>query len=284
MSQARSLIRPLLVVSALAGCTDDAAPDPDVFHESAVAASMAASTSLVSDIEREQVAGDVHHYSVLITVGDGPSDRIRLHRMVREKAPWQPRQTVGNVMLLHGDFSTFESNFAPGLVGTAAPREHGLAAYLAQQGIDVWGFDRRWTTTPPETTDFTGFEDMTMAAAVDDAERALLFARTFRGLTGACGRMNQSFIPLPVPIGSKCAAFASSANRSRSPSGSRTTQFSSCSPTKKFPFTKHASYPNIFLGRASGCSGSAALNLSINSALDFFHPIVVSSRSYDARP
>jgi len=55
---------------------------------------------VVQGIQREVVAGDVAHYSVVLKVGDGPNARLVLHRVVREEAPWWPEATPGAVMLL----------------------------------------------------------------------------------------------------------------------------------------------------------------------------------------
>ncbi|MDC3955278.1 hypothetical protein KEG38_15540 [Polyangium jinanense] len=88
-------------------------------------------------------------------------------------------------MLLHGDFATFDTNFAPSLTSAAAAPDQDLAVYLARRGIDVWGLDRRWTTAPKDGADFSDFAEMGVVQAVSDTGRALLFARSLRGLTGA---------------------------------------------------------------------------------------------------
>ncbi|UQA63919.1 hypothetical protein E8A73_036990 [Polyangium aurulentum] len=88
-------------------------------------------------------------------------------------------------MLLHGDFATFTTNFAPSLMSDAAQPDHALAVYLAERGIDVWGLDRRWTTAPKDGADFSDFADMGVAQAVSDTGNALIFARSIRTLTGA---------------------------------------------------------------------------------------------------
>ncbi|MBN1206300.1 MAG: hypothetical protein JXB05_15390 [Myxococcaceae bacterium] len=88
-------------------------------------------------------------------------------------------------MLLHGDFSTFTSNFVPSPLQAERPSGHGLAVYLARQGIDVWGVDRRWSTAPSEGASLSDFAGMGFAAAIDDVGRALSLARALRGLTGS---------------------------------------------------------------------------------------------------
>jgi hypothetical protein len=77
-------------------------------------------------------------------------------------------------LALHGDFSTFDSNF----VGDGS----GLAVYLAKRGLDVWGVDRRWTLVPAGTSDVSGLRAQGFAAAVADTELALAVARALRAL------------------------------------------------------------------------------------------------------
>jgi len=145
------------------------------------------SEGTVLSVAREELAGDVYHYSILLKVGDTPNARLRLHRVVRERAPWRPRPANQAILLLHGDFSTFMSNFAPLLASSAGQPRGGLAVYLAEQGIDVWGLDRRWTTAPSEGADLSDFAEMGFAGALDDVRRALALAREIRGRTGAGG-------------------------------------------------------------------------------------------------
>jgi hypothetical protein len=129
------------------------------------------------------VAGDVYHYELVVPVGDGPNAKLRLHRVVREAAPWVPRATAGAAMLLHGDFSTFVTNFAPGL-GSPPSAAPGLAPYLAARGLDVWGVDRRWTLAEGDVSDLGA---MGVAQEVEDVRAALAFARATRAVTGHGG-------------------------------------------------------------------------------------------------
>src|SRR4051812_22194470 len=83
---------------ALAGCAgggEESSPtSPEPTQE--------ASASLQT-FERRALTGDVVEYSAVVPVGPGPSDRIRVHRVVRERARFQPRSTRAAVMMLHGD-------------------------------------------------------------------------------------------------------------------------------------------------------------------------------------
>lgn len=116
---------------------------------------------------REHVSADIYHYELVLPIGDTPNAALRIHRVVRERAPFVPRRTQRAAMLLHGDFSTFATNFLP-----------GMAPYLAGRDIDVWGLDRRWTLA---TDDVSDFGDVGVAREVDDLRIALAFARAMRG-------------------------------------------------------------------------------------------------------
>jgi len=172
---------------AALGCTTETAPpvDDETALLDSVEESSAAIAAKVTAVERKQVAGDIHHYSFVLQVGNTPNARVRVHRIVREDAPFRARPSAHSIMLLHGDFASFVTNFAPSLMSAAAQPDHALAIDLAQRGIDVWGLDRRWTTTPKDDADFSDYAAMGVEQAVSDTGRALRFARSVRGLTGA---------------------------------------------------------------------------------------------------
>ncbi|MBX3157033.1 MAG: hypothetical protein KF773_13745 [Deltaproteobacteria bacterium] len=95
-----------------------------------------------------------------------------------------PRRTAKAAALLHGDFSTFLTSFAPTLGSPASPAP-GMAPYLAARNIDVWGVDRRWTL-PGAAGDVSDFATMGLAQEVDDVRTALALARAVR-LAGGSG-------------------------------------------------------------------------------------------------
>jgi hypothetical protein len=148
----------------------DNAPDTD--------ADIGTKVELFSRAARTSLGSDLAHYSVILPVGPGPDDRIRLHRVVRETSPGHPVRTRGAVTLMHGDFATFESNFAAG--------EASLAAFLARRDIDVWGIDRRWTLLPADG-DKTSLTHQGYAMALADTRIALGVVRGARLLTGQGG-------------------------------------------------------------------------------------------------
>jgi len=169
------MFRYVLVFAVLAGCVEDPAEPASSSTEQA--ASLA--------FTRERVAGDVYHYSLVLPVGTGVNRSVRVHRIVRELAPFVPRPSAKAALLMHGDFATFVTNFAPSLGDPASPVT-GLAPFLASRGIDVWGIDRRWTL-PGVADDVSDFGTMGVAQEVDDLRAVLAFARAFRIAGGSGG-------------------------------------------------------------------------------------------------
>jgi hypothetical protein len=163
---------------------DPVPEDPMTFEEAADEASADAALTVVS-LDREQVTDDVAHYTVVVRLSDAPGAEIAVHGVVHESSPGMAKATPGAIMLLHGDFATFPSNFLPEPAEPEGPASRGLAGYLAEQGIDVWGVDRRWTRTPADAKDFPGYATMGLAEELDDTGRALAFARAVRALTGS---------------------------------------------------------------------------------------------------
>lgn len=173
---------------AASACTTEA-PAPMMGDEDALAAAADASGDEIQaelvELKRQQVDGDIYHYSFLLKVGNTANARIRVHRIVREDKPWRALPSSRSIMLLHGDFASFSTNFAPSLMSAAAKSDQGLAVYLAKREMDVWGLDRRWTTTPKEGADFSDFADMGVVQINGDTGNALRFARSLRERTGA---------------------------------------------------------------------------------------------------
>jgi hypothetical protein len=132
-------------------------------------------------VKREHVTADLYHYQFDIRVGATPNALVRVHRVVRELSPWRPRPSAHAVMLLHGDFATFVTNFVPTL-GTPASSAPGLAPYLASRGVDTWGVDRRWTL-PATDGDISDLGEMGVDQELGDIAVALAFARATRAVT-----------------------------------------------------------------------------------------------------
>lgn len=165
-----------LTLIAFAACTSAFAAPPSLTE-----AEELASVRSPFAVKRERVTADIYHYQFDIRVGSTPNALVRVHRVVRERAPWLPRPTASAVMLLHGDFANFVTNFVPTLGSPASPAP-GLAPYLASQGIDAWGVDRRWTL-PTADGDISDLGEMGVDQELGDLAVALAFARATRTLT-----------------------------------------------------------------------------------------------------
>src|SRR3569832_1950065 len=151
---------PALACALVPAC---AADEPEVTSTAAQDVSLG--------FHREHVTGDIYHYTLVLPVGKTANAAIKLHRMVRELAPFVPRPTAHAAMLLHGDFADFYSIFA-----------FGLAPYLAAHDTDVWGMDRRWTLA---TDDISDFGTMSVAQELADLHTALALARATRTADGS---------------------------------------------------------------------------------------------------
>ncbi len=171
----RSLSAVAWVSFALTGCVS-------TDHTGAETSSIDSAMTL--SFHREHVAADVFHYALVLPLGTGANAAVRVHRIVREVAPYVPRPTSRAALLMHGDFSTFVTNFAPTLGDPSSPAG-GLAPYLAARDIDVWGLDRRWAL-PGATDDVSDFATMGVAQELEDVRVVLSFARGVR-LAGGSG-------------------------------------------------------------------------------------------------
>lgn len=138
----------------------------------------------ISDPIREELPGNVAHYSYRMRVGWGPHDFIRLHRVVKERRPYRPIRTRHAIFLQHGDAVGFVK-FLFGAASPSAPDDHAAAVYLAQHDVDVWGIDQNWVLVPEETADFGFMQDWGMDNQISNLRQALATARLTRLFTGS---------------------------------------------------------------------------------------------------
>src|SRR5262245_48199474 len=110
----------VLVPLLTAACTATSPDAPAVANAPLVAA---------PTVTRQHIRDDLYHSQFDIPVGSSANARVRVHRVVRELAPWRPRPSAHAVMLLHGDFASFVTNFVP-VLGNPASID-GLAPWLA---------------------------------------------------------------------------------------------------------------------------------------------------------
>jgi pimeloyl-ACP methyl ester carboxylesterase len=137
----------------------------------------AAATSPVSSIERRVLADGVAEYFFTIRVGSGPYDQIGVHRVVKETAPNVPAHASRAVFLAPGDIWNFRAAFLTGA--------HPIPVFLAQNGVDVWGIDYRWTFVPASVTDLSFMKDWGLEQDARDLGVAIGAARVTRALTGS---------------------------------------------------------------------------------------------------
>ena len=141
--------------------------------------------------DRTVLGDDIVHYRYDVVVGPGKFDVIRLHRVVRERHPYQPIRTLDGVLLLAGSPNYFEAMFLEPLISQVVPWDRALAVYLAQNDIDVWGMDYAWALVPAGTTDFSFMKGWGLGKDGQHTEIALSLARLLRGLSGqGFGQLN----------------------------------------------------------------------------------------------
>ena len=134
---------------------------------------------VLRQFERRALTNDVVEYTYTVRVGDGPYDEIGLHRVVRE-IDGKPVRTERAVFLAHGDAWNFRAAFMSGA--------HPLPVFLAQQGVDVWGIDFRWTRVPV-TVDPSFMQSWGLGQDAADLGVALGIARFARTSNGNPGKL-----------------------------------------------------------------------------------------------
>ena len=126
-----------------------------------------------------QISSNVNQFYYLVTTGPGRYDHIGIHRVTRVDANGNPKPSDNAILMVHGDIGPFDQAFFGGI------SRDSVAAYLASQGIDVWGIDLAWTLVPAGENDFTFMKNWGMQHDINDIETALTFARSIRSQTGS---------------------------------------------------------------------------------------------------
>jgi len=139
----------------------------------------------VARYRRDPLPGNIAHYTFILRTGPGPYDEIGLHRVVKEKRAFAPIKSSRNIFLQHGDAKDFSGIFLPGMRSSHTADEHGIAYFLADADVDVWGIDQAWTLVPPGLSDVSFMMDWGLDRQVKDLSLALSVARFSRLLTGA---------------------------------------------------------------------------------------------------
>ncbi|WP_240359517.1 hypothetical protein [Pyxidicoccus trucidator] len=131
-------------------------------------------------VTRDTLFGDVAHYRFRVRVGAGAHDFVTLHRVVREDAAWRPARATRSVFMVHGDGWGFEAAFLSSVGSAHVPVDHSIAAYMAKEGVDVWGIDLRWVGVPQATQDFSFMANWTLGTHAQDVGTGLTVARAVR--------------------------------------------------------------------------------------------------------
>lgn len=145
---------------------------------------LAQRNSVIKNVQRTVLHGDIVYYRFDVSVGSGQYDTVRLHRIVREQHPLQPVSTIDAVFLLPGDPNTFQMIFMEPLISQVPEWDQSVTAFLAKNDIDVWGMDYRWALVPAAVQDFQFMKDWGLETDVQDTRTALSLVRAIRGATG----------------------------------------------------------------------------------------------------
>jgi hypothetical protein len=139
----------------------------------------ALATERIEQVASHQIVDHIYQYDYVISTGNGPHDRVGVHRVVQEENG-QPQPCDQAIFMVHGDLWNFNAAF---MRGTSSP--DSLPVFLAHRGVDVWGIDLGWTLVPDGTTDFSFMRHWGLQRNIDDIEQALSFARSVRTQTGS---------------------------------------------------------------------------------------------------
>jgi hypothetical protein len=140
----------------------------------------------ISDFSRTELGAGIAHYQFNVRMGEGAYDVVRIHRVIREKRPYRPVPTKGDVFMVHGAFTGFDGTFfSVGMESSDVNAKTSSPFYLASKNIDVWGIDLGWTMVPnDETLDFSFMDGWGYEKDADHTLKAMGIARIVRGLTG----------------------------------------------------------------------------------------------------
>jgi hypothetical protein len=131
----------------------------------------------LANAERRALSAGVAEYTFKVRVGNGPYDEIGIHRVVKETAPGQPARSATAIFLAPGDIWNFRAAFLTG--------NHPLPQFLAENGVDVWGIDYRWTSVPGNVADTSFMNSWGLEQDAADLRFAVNVARFGRAMTGS---------------------------------------------------------------------------------------------------
>ncbi len=151
----------------------------------ASAAVLACPGCAITNFQRAVISGDIVHYSFQLQIGPGAYDRIGLHRVVKEKRPFEPIRTRDGLFMIPGGWYRFDKLFLAALDDPSIPDTHAFPVFLAQNNYDVWGIDLAWSLVPSGLPDYSFMSAWGMEKDARDTRIGLGVARAMRGLSGS---------------------------------------------------------------------------------------------------
>jgi hypothetical protein len=139
------------------------------------------STCALVSLTSQNLVGDVNFYRAVLQVGNGPYDFIGINRVVNERHIGSPMDGRAAVFFIHGSTQTF---FDSAVNQSTISQNPGIAPWLAERGIDMWGIDLRFSFVPATATQFSDLANWTFGNTVKDILLATRFARYARRMTG----------------------------------------------------------------------------------------------------
>lgn len=91
-------------------------------------------------MERYDLGNGIAHYVIEIYMGRGEFEKVCIHRVVKERRPYRPVHTNGDIYMGHGASNGFEAIFLTA-GGEVIDAETSSPYFLATNNIDVWGID-----------------------------------------------------------------------------------------------------------------------------------------------
>lgn len=181
----RALLFLFTLLATALGAASAALSQPADFPGNSFARMLGRPPSDVASFERNEIGNGVVHYRMILRVGEGPLDRVGLHRIVREARPGFPIRTRHALLLVHGANTPFEGTFLSSLL--AGRPDDTMPTYLARRDIDVWGIDLRWTLLEELPDDPSVLADWGMARDRDDVRQVLSVIKRARRVHGHRG-------------------------------------------------------------------------------------------------
>lgn len=136
--------------------------------------------------DRTEVTDRVVQYTYGLRVGPGEFDRVTLYRVIQERRPYWPRIRPEGVMLVHGDVWPFAGAFMTAVGSGVVSDEQALPVFLANNRVDAWGIDLRWTGVPADAADPNAImKDWGVQTDMEDIGVALQFMRVSRLFSGS---------------------------------------------------------------------------------------------------